>query len=352
MDKFSQVIMKNKMSIEAVRPLPNRPSYSILDVSFDKFKDFINFCSLNNNLPLLLATIFDEDDILSQNDINLRYQFLKIINEFDFKEISFRLSDSTLPVYNKIMEEIGWKHFDKTKLYMTIDRNPKTRKNLQLQSAQGKIMLPEESLIWVPSTMISQLDGKIDNDTIKKAIELKEIVFQYYMRLNSLYYIDDFTEFDKVWLAYDFIKRHISFAHEATRCENGKQVLYNPNNIFDWASEPVGTYRHKKGVCEGQARLMQALLNNQYLRSDTVAINGVCPLGNHVWVGTVINNRLYQTCLTMAGPFKDLSIKGYVSDDSEVYPKLYEKSSLSNSELLQVQNHIKRLRKNNLFRND
>ncbi len=29
---------------------------------------------------------------------------------------------------------------------------------------------------------------------------------------------------------------------------------------------------------------MQALLNNQYCKSDTVAINGVCPLGNHVWV--------------------------------------------------------------------
>ena len=90
---------------------------------------------------------------------------------------------------------------------------------------------------------------------------------------------------------------------------------------------------------------MQALLNNQYLRSDTVAINGICPLGNNVWVGSVINDRLYQTCLTMAGPFKDLSIKGYVPDDSEVYPRLYDSSSLSNSDLLRVQDHIKRLRK-------
>ena len=46
-------------------------------------------------------------------------------------------------------------------------------------------------------------------DCSKPDEELKEIVFQYYMRLNSLYHIEDFTEFDKVWLAYDFIKRHI-----------------------------------------------------------------------------------------------------------------------------------------------
>ena len=179
-------------------------------------------------------------------------------------------------------------------------------------------MMPEESLIWVPATIIHKLEGKVAEETLKKAIKLKEIVFQYYTRLNSLYHTEEFTEFDKIWLAYDFIKRHISFANEATRYENGRQVLYNPNNRYDFVSEPLGTYQHKKGVCEGQARFMQALLNNQYFRSDTVAINGVCPLGNHVWVGSVVNNQLYQTCLTMAGPFKDLSIKGYVPDENEV----------------------------------
>ena len=71
----------------------------------------------------------------------------------------------------------------------------------------------------------------------------------------------------------------------------------------------------------------------------------MCPLGNHVWVGSVVNNQLYQTCLTMAGPFKDLSIKGYVPDENEVYPRIYGTSSLCNQELMQIQSHIKRLRK-------
>ena len=141
--------------------------------------------------------------------------------------------------------------------------------------------------------------------------------------------------------AYDFIKRHISFASEATRMENGKQILYNPQNKFDWVSQPLGTYKHKRGVCEGQARL----LNNQYLRSNTTTINGTCPMGNHVWVGTVIDNKLFQTCLTMAGPFKDLQARNYVVDDNETYPKLYVSSSLNNEELSQIQSHIKRLRK-------
>ena len=44
-------------------------------------------------------------------------------------------------------------------------------------------------------------------------------------------------------------------------------------------------------------------------------------------------------------PFKDLGTKGYVPDVSEVYPKIYGTSSLSNQELMQIQSHIKRLRK-------
>ena len=45
------------------------------------------------------------DSILSQEDINLRYQFLNVLNELNFKEISFRLSDSTLPIYNRIITD-------------------------------------------------------------------------------------------------------------------------------------------------------------------------------------------------------------------------------------------------------
>jgi len=42
-----------------------------------------------------------------------------------------------------------------------------------------------------------------------------------------------------IFSAYDFIKRHISFANEATRYENGRQVLYNPNNRYDFVSLKV-----------------------------------------------------------------------------------------------------------------
>lgn len=348
MDKFSQVITTNISRLKAVTPLPNKPRYSVFDISFDKFAEFINWYSKSHiNLPLLSATIYDEDIILSPEQFNLRYQFLRLINSLNFKNISFILSDSTMPIYNEIMKKIGWKHVNKTTLHMSINRHPQVRTNLQLAEAQGQVKIKEENLIWCSPIALAELKGKniIDARVLEDAIRLKEIVFNYYTRLNSLYHTEYFTDFDKVLLTYDFIKRHISFAGEATRTLNGKQILYNPNNIYDWVSQPLGTYQHKRGVCEGQARLMQALINNPYFRSDAVTIDGTCPLGNHAWVGTVINNHLYQTCLTMAGPFKDLEARGYVPDSNQIYPRLYESSSLSTTELLQIQSHIKRLKK-------
>lgn len=54
MDRFSKVITTNEMSIKAEIPLPYRPKYSRLDISFDKFNEFINRYLLGSiRLPLL-----------------------------------------------------------------------------------------------------------------------------------------------------------------------------------------------------------------------------------------------------------------------------------------------------------
>lgn len=69
MDRFSKGITTNKTSIKAELPLPNRPKYSRLDISFDKFNEFINRYLLGNiRFPLIQATIYDEAVITSQED--------------------------------------------------------------------------------------------------------------------------------------------------------------------------------------------------------------------------------------------------------------------------------------------
>lgn len=350
MDKYQSFVKVDRFSLAERTPLPrsNKPKYLSLELSFDKYNEFINQTLKKGiQLPLLEANFYDEGIITSDEEFYLRYSFLKAINELHFIDITFNLSDSTLPAYNAIMEKIGWKHNGETNLKMTIDRNPVSleRRDLRLESAQGKLLLPEEKLIWCTPAILYEIKEKVDERVLNDAIKLKEIVFDYYCRLNSLYYVEEFTDFDKIWLAYDFIKRHISFANEAVVVRDGREWRNNPNGINNWASEPLGTYLHKKGICEGQARLMQVLLNNQYMKCDTTTINGSHPLGSHAWSGTVVDDKLYQTCLTMSNPLKQLEKMGYIPDDDQIYPHIYQYSSLSNKELMDVQKHIKRLRK-------
>ena len=346
MDKFKNVITINKLILKRMHPLPNKPSYSYLEISYDKFNEFINWYILNDiKLPLLEVAIYDESSILSYNDINLRRHLIEVLNNQSIISISFHLSDTTLPLYNKIMSEHKWKHKNETNIFMSINRHPKERRELSLPLTQGKLILQEEDLIWLPLPILHQLSNIVDEQTLQKAIKLKEIARKFYLRLCEQYHVDKLSEFDKIWLVYNYLNHNISFANEATRYVDGKQVLYNPNSIYDWVKEPLGTYIHKRGVCNGQSRLAQALLNNPYLRSDTKVINGKCPLGEHVWIGSVINDRLYQTCLTMTGPFKDLERKGYIPNDTEIYPKIYETATLSNEDLFIIQSHIKRLKR-------
>lgn len=348
MDKYRDYIARDKISFQKMPKLPrsNIPLYYKLDVSFDRFIDFINQYG-NKQLPLLEINIYDEDIITNQGQINIRFKLLNLINRLNTIKINFFLSDSTLPLYNSIMYELGWEHQDKTQLSLKTDRNPipRERRNLQLEKSQGKLLLPEEKLIWCTPATLYEIKDKVDEKVLSDAIKLKEIVFEYYCILNSLYHVEEFTDFDKIWLAYDFIKRHIAFADEAVIVRDGREWINNPNGINDWASHPLGTYQHKKGVCEGQARLMQVLLNNPYLKCDTTTISGMHPLGSHAWSGTIVDGKLYQTCLTMSNLLKPLDRMGYIPDDDQVYPHIYQSSSLNERELKEVQEHIKLLRK-------
>ena len=336
---------KNRFEFKKMVPLPNQEPYYSLEFSLDRYPDFLKIYGNLKELPLLSVTIYDENIITNHEDVIRIHDLICYLNNLNIKDITFKLSDSTMPVYNIQMSNLNWQHSDKTKIFLTIDRNPTVKKDLQLEHAQGKLVLKEEDLLYTPFTVLEILQKKVDAKTLRNAQKLKEIVRDFYLRLDSMYQIKEFTEFDKVYMAYDFIKRHISFAQEATRTENGRQVLYNPNHMFDWSVEPLGTYKHKKGVCTGQARLMQALINNEYFRSDTKTIGGNIPLGKHTWVGTVINDELYQTCLTTGSLLQDLSKRGFIPDNDELYPRIYHKNGVTKEDIALIKQHINTLRK-------
>ena len=60
MDRFSKVITTNEMSIKAELPLPNRPKYSRLDISFDKFNELQSIYMEERELYLIGEQTIDD----------------------------------------------------------------------------------------------------------------------------------------------------------------------------------------------------------------------------------------------------------------------------------------------------
>lgn len=359
MDRFNNVIRKNILNIQVIKgiplrrekrqqnvtPLPAR-DYLYFAISFDNFAKYLSEIQYNIDCHIPIeCVIYDEGIISCDNDVLLRLSFLKSIKNLNFRKIEFNLSESTFPLYNKIMDRINWKHNNVSYLKMTVDRYPTEIKDLCLEKAKGKIILPEEILLWQSDYVLNQLGSKVESKVLKDTDNLKYVIRHYVDSLERKYDFDRLTDFDKVWLTYHFIndpdKLDIEFAREMTFYgKDGLQHL-RPSEEH-WESKPYGTYIRRRGVCEGQARLFRTLLNNWDMKVDAVTINGSCPIGPHVWLGVVINDKLYYCCTTQ---FKLFDETNFVPYSKEYYPQVYSIASLSPVEKMNIERHIRTLKK-------
>lgn len=349
MDRFDSVIKRNVLEILNVPSLPrsiNQTGYISFQISFDNFDKFLREIKTIDTTKPIKCIIYDEKIVTTDREFLTRYNFLKQIMNMNFLEIRFRLSDSTFPVYNAIMDKLNWKHDDKTFLEMVLDRCPTEIKDLRLEQARGKILLPEEKLLWQSDYVLRQLDGKVDKNVLEDTDKLKYVVRHYVDSLERQYDFSKLTSFDKVYLAYHFIKDtdklNIRFAYEqTTRDINGVQHLNRSESNFE--SKPYGTYIRRRGVCEGQARLMRILLNNWDIELDATTINGHTLHGEpHTWVGINIHDKLYYCCLTRGGFMQPMT---YIPNNDEYYPIVYPNNSLTKSQIADIEHHVKSLRR-------
>lgn len=356
MDKFDNVVRKNIYELKNSNSrLPGKvdnksinqgKNYYILDLSYDNFNKFINDTNNKIDLPFNI-NIYDESIIENNEDLKLRINLLNKLNQLNINSINFYFSDSTLYYYNLLMNEIGWKHSDTTSIHLSLDRHPVGKKpnDLNLEIAKGKININEEKLLWLSDNTLIKLQSKVEDRIIKDAYNLKDVAKEFYKYVDNNYDVSKLSDYGKLLIAYEYVKNvlNINFASRYTTTVNGKQELINPHPSY--ISEPFGTYKNKEGVCEGQARLISVLLNNHFMKMDATTIGGKCNLGNHAWVGAVIDNKLFECCPTMKGPFRDLTRNGYIPNDEEIYSKIYRRSYLTDGQINQVRNHIKQLKK-------
>jgi len=336
-DLYEKYVKKNVFSIRKIglnEPLVivnnlSRPRHLIeIKVSSDNFGVLLEQIGKISNEYFLIFYIYDEG-LLTQKDIPSRIEILKKLNELNIYDLKFYLSDDAFGIYDSIFSQLDWKHSSKTTGFLSLDRNRKKEKdNLHLENFKGNLLaFDEERLVHLSPVTLNRLRGKVPAKIIDDSLELKKIIKEFYIELNRDYEFESLNDFEKSLLAYEWVKNRISFASEYVCVEDGRQALKlnYPTSI----REPLGTFKTKKGVCEGQARLISVLLNNSLLNVDSHPINGDTLLGPHAWVGVNIQNRIYNICPTIFGPFKSLEEMHYTLDAEEIFPF----ASLSNQEI-------------------
>lgn len=350
MDKFKNAVRKNIYDISTVKvPVPEGTktfkAYR-LELSYDKIYNFLmNLHNQNFVLPFYI-TIYDEDIIQSKEDLLARQRLLHELNKLNINSITFNLSDRALTCYNALLNELNWKHSNNTEINLTIDRNPvgKPFKELNLVLAKGKVNINEEKLMWLSDDTLIKLQGKFERRVLHDAYHLKDVAKDFNRYVENNYHANYLTEYDKVLIATEYLENlKISFASEHVTTRNRKMQL--KPNCPTYISEPLGTYRNRNGVCQGKARLMKVLLNNYFMKMDATELVGENSHGPHSWVGIVINDRLFECCAISLKPFENYRQQKFVLSKNNVYPKIYPISYLSDSQINQLHNHVKSLKK-------
>lgn len=352
MDRFNSAVKYSIYDIKRVPALPksNKGEYISISCSSDMFDKLLpTLWNLKTNLPVR-CTIYDEREKTNDPEVStIRIRILELLNRLNIENIDFKLSDDSLKEYNELMNIVNWKHQNNTTLEITINRHPFNNGSINLELSKGKLLLPDEFYLWLSDYSISRLNSKLGFNKVDDILRLKRVVENYYSKINKEFYLDLLTDLDKLYLAYNYMKSrkglNISFAHNQTiRDIEGVQRLNRSET--NWESTAIGTFDHKMGVCEGQARLLKALITNPYMKVDSEVINGKIPSGeSHTWLGVVTNRELIQVCLTMRGMFSNLDKSGYIPYEDDVYSRIYTHRELDNNDEKTLRMHIRSLQR-------
>ena len=374
MDRYQPYEKKGRCSMDP-KPLPGRkvtpgshlaeyfpvgstsPCIYTVKISYDQFVACMNAGKYKDRDHFYYFIIQDEGVLNTKDDGMLRLQFLKYLQDVPYAIYNFQCSDSTLPAYIYFLNHMGWKKEKNTILQMTMDRHPATPKNIPIETAKGRIMIDEENLMWFPDQTLRLIKGKTNDTVLEDAFQLKYFARGLKIKLNEKYRFDQFTDFDKAFVAYHFLFDHPAFCHlalpplgityancQTARDEHGVQIL-KPSET-KWESRPVGTLKHNQGVCTGQSRLFNAVICSPEFQIPAAPIYGKIPSGeSHCWSNFVIDNQIYQCCPTLRGLFPDLDAAGYKANDALYFPKIYPHASLKHHQIEDIRKHVKSLKR-------
>lgn len=328
-DRFEKIIMKNIFEVDSVvKSLVGNKKVYTISLSYDKVDEFIEMFSklvFSKNLDIEFnIKFYDERKKLEKKDLEKIDELMFFINN-NLKDVinifSLNLSNNTMGYYNRIINKIflGNEKIPNFRYRMSIDRHPVNkfdRFELFMSKCLGSVDFSISQLMMLSNDDLEYLhkNNYISNRYYRDATELKKVICDFDRYLINNFDIDKMSEFHKVMVVYNYMKDNIKYAYEATMMVDGVQRINPQSDEANWVFDPYETYIHSRGVCSGQSRLMSILLNHSVLKMDSYVLDGVYKDTLHAWVGIVIDNKLYQCCITMRKPLLSLDMLGYKID--------------------------------------
>lgn len=166
-----------------------------------------------------------------------------------------------------------------------------------------KIILPFQYAMWLDLNKINNkklrfwhgnFHSKSDNYTTEEMIEIKKKVLKI---INSIYSnYSNLNEYEKLYLAFKYALDNWTYSEKDLQDENGNFKYDEYNHRLN--SSLFNILNTQKSVCHGMSGLFTMILNNPIIRVNANMVEGSLYSIGHCWINTVINNKVYENCLT------------------------------------------------------
>lgn len=247
------------------------------DEWYDKFG--IRYMLKGNTLIIKNATVFETllEHIIA---IPIEVKVLISINSCD----EFNLLCSELQKNNtnkKIVINIEPTcHFNKSQ-YLAFEKLPNNVKvtNLfDINTYEEEVPLNNSFdwwCLWLDNEHFCLVKDRLTLKAKKRILEMHTIAVDFY---NSfIYKRSNSSVYEKINFVYEWIRKNISYDNAA---------IYEDGRLkggCNFAQDPLETFKKRKGVCAGKARLMKLLLNNRFMKVDCFVATGMYGLLPHEW---------------------------------------------------------------------
>ena len=149
-------------------------------------------------------------------------------------------------------------------------------------------------LLHLNDQQFNNIVSKMTRTSATRARELRSIAKEYYCRVKlSNQDYDRLPDLVKANDAYEFVKRITRYDTSSTT-RNVTTGVTIPKPGCEKSSDPIETFKERKGVCTGRSRLLKAILNNSYMKVKCFLVGGTVASGsNHEWVEVIADNERY-----------------------------------------------------------